>query len=191
MGQHTVLSGFQRARMTRSILMPVQTLLLLVLVLLYCCSSGAFASAGAGSTADPHVGGLGMHLHRIDARYWLPVGALMPQLLRRASASSTATVTKSAEESCCDWLLPNEAVTIQEIHCMTARLFIVQTQFQAYGFNPLHLPHGQALALLPAVPLAFFLWEECCRASRRRSGSISGAPVCPGAALLHSVFAAA
>jgi hypothetical protein len=32
-----------------------------------------------------------------------------------------------------------------------------------------------ALALLPAVPLAFFLWEECCRASRRRSGSISAA----------------
>lgn len=55
--------------------MSLQTLLLLVLVLLYCCSSGAFASAGAGGAVDPHVGGLGMHSHRIDARYWLPVGA--------------------------------------------------------------------------------------------------------------------
>ena len=115
--QHSVVR-FQRACMRRSILVRVQTLLLLVLVLLYCCSSGAFASVGAGGAVDPHVGGLGMHPHRIDARYWLPVGALMPQLLRCASASSTATMTKSAEESCCVGLRPIEATST----CVTARI---------------------------------------------------------------------
>jgi hypothetical protein len=106
--------------------MPAQTLLLLVLVLLYCCSSGAFASAGAGGAVDPH---LGMHPHRIDARYWLPVGASTSPVLRCACVSSAATVAKGTGESCFVWLPAIAAQSVRRVHRMTARLFISQAQF--------------------------------------------------------------
>ena len=105
--------------------MPAQTLLLLVLVLLYCCSSGAFASAGAGGAVDPH---LGMHPHRIDARYWLPVGASTSPVLRCACVSSAATVAKGTGESCFVWLPAIAAQSVRREHRMTARLFISQPQ---------------------------------------------------------------
>jgi hypothetical protein len=157
-------------------LVPPQTLLLLVLVLLYCCSSGAFASAGAGGAADPHAGGLGMHPHRIDARYWLPVGAPTLQTDAEGSLAQVAlTAAKVAE------LFLTSACLQSKHRCGNKHNTATTSCTVRHSCAPLSftatVAHVQALALLPAVPLAFFLWEECCRASRRRTSS-SGTPFC-------------